>query len=89
MTRWTSILIAGLTWVAVGNLRATDIGLIKINGPIGPATANYVSRAIDLAASQNDEFLVIQLNTPGGLANSMDNIVQEFYASRVPVVVYV
>ena len=89
MTRWTSILIAGLTWVAVGNLRATDIGLIKINGPIGPATANYISRAIDLAASQNDEFLVIQLNTPGGLANSMDNIVQEFYASRVPVVVYV
>ena len=89
MTRWTSILIAGLMWVAVGNLRATNIGLIKINGPIGPATANYVSRAIDLAASQNDEFLVIQLNTPGGLANSMDNIVQEFYASRVPVVVYV
>jgi membrane-bound serine protease (ClpP class) len=89
MTRWTSILIAGLMWVAVGNLRATDIGLIKINGPIGPATANYISRAIDLAASQNDEFLVIQLNTPGGLANSMDNIVQEFYASRVPVVVYV
>jgi membrane-bound serine protease (ClpP class) len=76
-------------WVAVGNLRATNIGLIKINGPIGPATANYISRAIDLAASQNDEFLVIQLNTPGGLANSMDNIVQEFYASRVPVVVYV
>jgi membrane-bound serine protease (ClpP class) len=89
MTRWTSILIAGLMWVAVGNLRATNIGLIKINGPIGPATANYISRAIDLAASQNDEFLVIQLNTPGGLANSMDNIVQEFYASRVPVVVYV
>jgi membrane-bound serine protease (ClpP class) len=89
MTRWTSILIAGLTWVAVGNLRATDIGLIKINGPIGPATANYISRAIDLAASQNDEFLVIQLNTPGGLANSMDDIVQEFYTSRIPVVVYV
>jgi membrane-bound serine protease (ClpP class) len=76
-------------WVAVGNLRATNIGLIKINGPIGPATANYISRAIDLAASQNDEFLVIQLNTPGGLANSMDDIVQEFYTSRIPVVVYV
>jgi membrane-bound serine protease (ClpP class) len=89
MTRWTSILIAGLMWVAVGNLRATNIGLIKINGPIGPATANYISRAIDLAASQNDEFLVIQLNTPGGLANSMDDIVQEFYTSRIPVVVYV
>ena len=28
-------------WVAGGNLRATEVGLIKINGAIGPATASY------------------------------------------------
>ena len=65
------------------------MGLIKIDGAIGPATANYISRAIDVAATQNDECLVIQLNTPGGLANSMNDIVQDFYASPVPTVVYV
>src|SRR5580704_7718358 len=88
MKRWISIAIAGLVFGAAAT-HAAQVGLIKINGAIGPATANYIARALDLAASQNDECLVIQLNTPGGLANSMDDIVQEFYASRVPVVVYV
>src|SRR5271154_6415219 len=88
MKRWISIAIAGLVFGAAAT-HAAQVGLIKINGAIGPATANYISRALDLAANQNDECLVIELNTPGGLANSMDDIVQEFYASRVPVVVYV
>jgi membrane-bound serine protease (ClpP class) len=88
MKRWISIAIAGLVFGAAAT-HAAQVGLIKIDGAIGPATANYISRAIDLAASQNDECLVIELNTPGGLANSMDDIVQDFYASRVPVVVYV
>jgi membrane-bound serine protease (ClpP class) len=88
MKRWISIAIAGLVFGAAAT-HAAQVGLIKINGAIGPATANYISRALDVAANQNDECLVIELNTPGGLANSMDDIVQEFYASRVPVVVYV
>ncbi|HEY5297801.1 MAG TPA: nodulation protein NfeD [Verrucomicrobiae bacterium] len=88
MKRWISIAIAGLVF-GVAATHAAQVGLIKINGAIGPATANYISRALDLAASQNDECLIIQLNTPGGLATSMDNIVQEFYAAKIPVVVYV
>ena len=88
MKRWISIAIAGLVFGAAAT-HAAQVGLIKIDGAIGPATANYIARALDLAASQNDECLVIELNTPGGLATSMDDIVQDFYASRVPVVVYV
>jgi membrane-bound serine protease (ClpP class) len=88
MKRWISIAIAGLIFGAAA-AQASQVGLIKIDGAIGPATANYISRAIDVAANQSDECLVIELNTPGGLATSMDDIVQEFYASRVPVVVYV
>src|SRR5438552_6775428 len=89
MTRWTSILIAGSMWVAGGNLRATEVGLIKINGAIGPATADYISRAIDVAAARNDACLIIQLDTPGGLLDSTKDIVQRFYASPVATVVYV
>ncbi|HUA66067.1 MAG TPA: nodulation protein NfeD [Alphaproteobacteria bacterium] len=70
-------------------LQAAQVGLIKIDGPIGPATASYISRALDVAASQDDQCLIIQLNTPGGLAKSMDDIVAKFYASPVPTVVYV
>jgi membrane-bound serine protease (ClpP class) len=87
MKRWGSILIAGLLLGLAAP--AAQVGLIQIDGAIGPATAGYISRAIDIAANQNDECIVIELNTPGGLANSMNDIVQEFYASRVPIVVYV
>lgn len=88
MMRWISLAIAGLVFGAAAT-HAAQVGLIKIDGAIGPATANYISRALDLAANQNDECLVIELNTPGGLANSMDDIVQDFYAAKIPVVVYV
>ncbi len=88
MKRWISLATAGLMLGAAATW-AAQVGLIKINGAIGPATASYISRAIDVSAAQNDECLVIELNTPGGLANSMDDIVQAFYAERVPTVVYV
>jgi membrane-bound serine protease (ClpP class) len=87
MRHWRFIAVVGIFLGVAVN--AAQVGLIKIDGAIGPATANYISRALDIAAGQSDECLVIELNTPGGLANSMDDIVQEFYASRVPVVVYV
>src|SRR5436189_5088536 len=89
MTRWASFWIAGSMWVAGGNLRATEVGLIKINGAIGPATASYIARAIDVAAARHDACLIIQLDTPGGLLDSTKDIVQKFYASPVPTVVYV
>jgi membrane-bound serine protease (ClpP class) len=63
--------------------------LIKINSAIGPATASYISRSIDEAQSQNAQCLIIQLNTPGGLLESTQVIVQKLLASPVPVVVYV
>jgi len=88
MKRWILITTAGLILGAAAT-QAAQVGLIKINGAIGPATASYISRAIDVSAAQNDECLVIELNTPGGLANSMNDIVQVFYAERVPTVVYV
>src|ERR1017187_9991621 len=70
-------------------VNAAQIGLIKINGAIGPATASYIARAVDIAAEQHDECLVIQLDTPGGLVDSASQIVEKFYASKVPTVVYV
>src|ERR1700744_6545517 len=70
-------------------LHAGQVGLIQIDGPIGPATANYISRALDTAAAQNDECLVIQLDTPGGLLASTKEIVETFYSAKIPTVVYV
>jgi membrane-bound serine protease (ClpP class) len=68
---------------------AAEVGLIKINGAIGPATASYIGRALELAAARKYVCIVIQLDTPGGLLDSTKEIVQSFYASTVPTVVYV
>ena len=85
------ILLAAMLATATG-LRAApphEAGMIEIRGAIGPATASYIARAIDVAAAQNDVCLIIQLDTPGGLLESTKDIVQKFYASPVPTVVYV
>jgi membrane-bound serine protease (ClpP class) len=87
MKRWGSILIAGLLLGLAAP--AAQVGLIKIDGAIGPATAGYISRAVAVAAAQNDECLIIQLDTPGGLLDSASKIVQAFYDSKVPTVVFV
>jgi membrane-bound serine protease (ClpP class) len=88
MKHWISIAVAGMALGAAA-VQASQVGLIKINGAIGPATASYISRAIDVATAQSDECLIIQLDTPGGLVDSASQIVEKFYASKVPTVVYV
>ena len=68
---------------------AEKVGFINVDGAIGPATASYISRSIEEAKAQNVQCLVIQLNTPGGLLDSTQKIVQSFLGSPVPIVVYV
>ncbi len=64
-------------------------GLITIDGAIGPATADYIARALKLGAEREYGCVIIKLDTPGGLLESTKQIVQTFYGSKVPTVVYV
>src|SRR5438874_7563230 len=86
-------LISLVLWLALAmapaGFAAEKVSLINIDGAIGPATASYISRSIEEARTQNAQCLVIQLNTPGGLLDSTQTIVQNFLGSTVPVVVYV
>ena len=89
MNRWLCLAIGGLMiWPPVPAGGGTA-GLIEIEGPIGPATAEYVARAVKEADRRGDECLVVRLDTPGGLLDSTKQIVQTFYASPKPVVVFV
>ena len=68
---------------------AEKVTTIKIDGPIGPATAGFVERAVQVSGKQGAQCLVIQLDTPGGLLDSTKSIVQNLLASPTPTVVYV
>jgi len=75
--------------MALQATHATQVGFIKVEGAIGPATAGYIARAAEIAAAQKNECLIIQLDTPGGLLESTKQIVRSLYDSPVPTVVYV
>ncbi|MDH7480821.1 MAG: nodulation protein NfeD [Armatimonadota bacterium] len=68
---------------------APTVDIIRVEGPIGPAIAQYIHRAIEIAEQDNAQALIIKLETPGGLDDSMRAIVKDFFNSRVPIVVYV
>ena len=89
MSPWAIVLRTGLAIAFAAQVQAAEVGLIKVKGAIGPATANYIARAIEVSTARKDACLIIQLDTPGGSLESTKDIVQTFYDSHVPIVVYV
>jgi membrane-bound serine protease (ClpP class) len=89
MRNWIPMVLAGLMACGATGAPAGKVSFIRIDGPIGPATSGYISRVIQHAAETHAACLIIELDTPGGLLDSTKEIVQSFYASPVPVVVYV
>jgi len=66
-----------------------DVLKVVVNDTIQAATAERIVRAIDLAAEQKDEAVLLEINTPGGVMGDMQEIMQKIIASPVPVIIYV
>ncbi len=62
---------------------------IAIEGPIGPPMAGYVQRELNAAASAQAPFVLVRLDTPGGLSQSMRTIIKAILASSVPIICWV
>jgi membrane-bound serine protease (ClpP class) len=63
--------------------------IINIDGAIGPASADFVVRNLQTAEKTQAEFVIIELNTPGGLDHSMRDIIKAILTSPLPVISYV
>jgi membrane-bound serine protease (ClpP class) len=74
---------------AIVSAQGDFIYLLKVNEIINPASAGYIVKGIDKAEEEGASCLVIQMDTPGGLMESMRSIVKRILTSQVPIIVYV
>lgn len=61
----------------------------QVEGVINPIQARHVARAVERAREQRAEFLLITLDTPGGLVTSMQQIVSSLTNAGLPVIAFV
>lgn len=82
--------MVGILLLATPALAAqAPITLLTIDGPIGPANADYVVRGISHAANDGSQLVVLQMDTPGGLDTAMRSIIKAILSSPVPVASFV
>jgi membrane-bound serine protease (ClpP class) len=86
------IIVVPLISVACSGGPDTAPGAVHVlttDGDVNPVMERYIDRGIDAAEDEEATAVVVQLDTPGGLLSSMDDIIQRILSAEVPVVVYV
>ena len=68
---------------------SADVLKVVVNDAIHPITAEYIDRALQTAAANHSQAVLIEINTPGGLVDSTRDIIEKIIASPVPVILYV
>ncbi|MEW5882417.1 MAG: nodulation protein NfeD [Pseudomonadota bacterium] len=63
--------------------------VLRIEGVIGPPTADFIHRGIEKAHRRGARLVVLEMDTPGGLDTSMRAIIKDILSSPVPVASFV
>jgi membrane-bound serine protease (ClpP class) len=83
------LIICIATVVALSFPASAEILKVVVNDTIQPISGEYIARGIDEARRRNDQAVLIEINTPGGLVSSTREIIEKISSSSVPVIVYV
>ncbi len=70
-------------------LCAQRVEILTVKGVIDPVVARYVINGFDRAEKEGAELVIMKLDTPGGLMESMESITQKLLNSPIPSVVYI
>jgi membrane-bound serine protease (ClpP class) len=80
---------AGIGGSLLAAASPTTVEILTVDGTIVPVIADYIDRGISQAEKDDATVCIIELNTPGGLLDSTEKIVQSIMNADVPIVVYV
>lgn len=83
-----ALALLGLTGWAQPEQEA-HVAELTIDGPIGPATTDYLTRSMATAHEQGARAILIRMDTPGGLDAATRDIIKSILASPTPVITYV
>jgi membrane-bound serine protease (ClpP class) len=62
---------------------------VVVDDMIHPISDEFVGRALEAAAAQKADVVILELRTPGGLESSMRAMIEKIIKSPVPVIVWV
>jgi len=80
---------AGLGGSLIAAASPATVEVLTVDGTIVPVIADYIDRGISEAEKNGATVCIIELDTPGGLLDSTEKIVQKIMNADVPIVVYV
>ncbi len=87
--RLAVVLAAAAVWATMSGAAAARVLVIDLDTIVHPLTHEIVQAGLEQAAASGDEAVVLRMNTPGGLLQATNEIVQAILASPVPVIAYV
>jgi membrane-bound serine protease (ClpP class) len=65
------------------------VRVVTFDSEITRSSARRIERAIDDAAAASDNLVLIEMDTPGGVVDTTEDLVKKILASKVPVAVWV
>jgi membrane-bound serine protease (ClpP class) len=83
------LILSSFAALLLSSACSAEVLKIVVDDTIQPVSEEYIARAVAEATRRNDQALLIQINTPGGLVDSTREIIEKITTSPVPVIIYV